>query len=80
MPEGWLAGAAFQEAVINPMSDADRTRFVQKWHDAVLEQLRRDRRLSDERRSSNSGGEPHKEVARQSVPWLGWQRTRCCAG
>lgn len=46
VPEGWLAGANFQEAAINPMSVADRSLFIRKWHEAVHEQLRRDKRLS----------------------------------
>ncbi len=47
VPEGWLAGLNFCEARINPMSAADRDRFIKKWHEAVAEQLRRDKRLSE---------------------------------
>jgi hypothetical protein len=48
VPENWLASLVFREARINPMSDADRNRFIEKWHAAVAEQLRRDRRKTDE--------------------------------
>jgi hypothetical protein len=39
--EGWLAGLGFREARVNPMSDLDRERFIDKWHEAVAEQLER---------------------------------------
>ncbi|HYO15196.1 MAG TPA: leucine-rich repeat domain-containing protein [Thermoanaerobaculia bacterium] len=41
IPEGWLAGLDFREARVNPMSDLDRERFIDKWHEAVAEQLER---------------------------------------
>jgi len=48
VPVGWLADGDFAEALINPMSESDRTAFIRKWHAAVQEQLHRDKRLSDE--------------------------------
>jgi hypothetical protein len=39
--EGWLAGAEFREAAVDPMSDVDRTLFIEKWHDAVGRELAR---------------------------------------
>jgi NACHT domain len=41
IPEGWLSGLGFREARVNPMSDLDRERFIDKWHEAVAEQLER---------------------------------------
>jgi hypothetical protein len=41
VPESWLSGLGFQEARVNPMSDLDRERFIDKWHEAVAEQLER---------------------------------------
>jgi len=48
VPAGWLAGAEFSEAVIRPMSAVDRQQFIQEWHAAVYEQLKRDKQLTDE--------------------------------
>jgi predicted NACHT family NTPase len=32
VPENWLASLDFRESRINPMSEADRNRFIEKWH------------------------------------------------
>ncbi len=48
VPENWLASLDFRESRINPMSETDRNRFIDKWHKAVAEQLRRDKRKTDE--------------------------------
>ena len=37
--EGWLATAGFREAAVDPMSEVDRTLFIEKWHDAVGREL-----------------------------------------
>lgn len=37
--EGWLTSIGFREAVVDPMSDVDRTLFIEKWHDAVGREL-----------------------------------------
>jgi hypothetical protein len=39
--EGWLTAAGFREATVDPMSEVDRTLFIQKWHDAVGRELSR---------------------------------------
>ena len=39
--EGWLNRLGFREAAINPMSPVDREQFIDKWHDAVREELKR---------------------------------------
>lgn len=36
----WLASLGFREARINPLSDLDRARFVDRWHEAVCEELK----------------------------------------
>ncbi|MER2634841.1 MAG: hypothetical protein ABTQ30_13410 [Rhizobiaceae bacterium] len=36
---GWLSRAGFIEATINPMSSLDRELFIDRWHDAVAEEL-----------------------------------------
>ncbi len=38
--QDWLANLSFQEARINPLSDLDRARFIERWHEAVGEELR----------------------------------------
>lgn len=48
VPEDWLAGADFQVAAINPMTAADRAQFIRKWHEAVRDQLRRNKQTTDE--------------------------------
>ncbi len=37
--EGWLAGMGFREARINPMSNTDKSQFIDKWHEAVEQEL-----------------------------------------
>lgn len=37
--EGWLATIGFREATVDPMSEVDRTLFIEKWHDAVGREL-----------------------------------------
>jgi Leucine-rich repeat (LRR) protein len=37
---GWLTANRFREARINPMSPFDRQQFVDRWHEAVKEELR----------------------------------------
>lgn len=39
--EEWLARAGFREATVDPMSEVDRTLFIEKWHDAVGRELAR---------------------------------------
>lgn len=39
--EGWLASEQFREATVNPMSDRDKAELIDKWHQAVGEELRR---------------------------------------
>lgn len=39
--EGWLGVAGFREAVVDPMSDVDRTLFITRWHEAVARELSR---------------------------------------
>ena len=39
--EGWLAGEGFREATVNPMNDRDKAELIDKWHQAVGEELRR---------------------------------------
>lgn len=39
VPEGWLARLGFREARITPMSDTDKGRFIDKWHQAVEHEL-----------------------------------------
>ena len=47
VPENWLAGEKFVEASINPMSEADRTEFITRWHKAVAAELARQGRSAD---------------------------------
>jgi hypothetical protein len=35
----WLGRLGFREARINPLSDLDRARFIDRWHDAVAREL-----------------------------------------
>ncbi len=37
--ENWLGDLGFREARINPMSDVDKGRFIDRWHEAVRRQL-----------------------------------------
>ncbi len=39
--QDWLRTLGFREARINPMSDLDRANFVDRWHEAVAEVLKR---------------------------------------
>jgi hypothetical protein len=39
IPNDWLADLRFREAQVNPMSDVDKARFIERWHDAVARQL-----------------------------------------
>jgi hypothetical protein len=39
VPPDWLTSNGFGEARINPMSSADRSLFIQKWHQAVAGEL-----------------------------------------
>jgi hypothetical protein len=39
--EEWLAQAGFREATVDPMSEVDRTLFIERWHDAVGRELTR---------------------------------------
>lgn len=41
VPPRWLAAYGFREARVNPMSDLDRERFIDKWHKAVETELAR---------------------------------------
>lgn len=41
VPDGWLAGLGFREATVNPMSDLDKSHFIDKWHEAVARELER---------------------------------------
>jgi len=41
VPDNWLADLDFREAAINPMSDVDKGRFIDKWHAAVGRELER---------------------------------------
>ncbi|HEX4966186.1 MAG TPA: leucine-rich repeat domain-containing protein [Thermoanaerobaculia bacterium] len=41
VPEDWLRDVGFPEARVNPMSEVDRSRFVDKWHEAVGLELAR---------------------------------------
>ncbi|MEA2562662.1 MAG: hypothetical protein QOH06_4166 [Acidobacteriota bacterium] len=36
----WLAHLGFQEARINPLSELDRANFIDRWHEAVAEELK----------------------------------------
>lgn len=36
----WLADLGFQEARINPLTELDRARFIDRWHEAVAEELK----------------------------------------
>ncbi|HWM92506.1 MAG TPA: leucine-rich repeat domain-containing protein [Thermoanaerobaculia bacterium] len=36
----WLAHLGFQEARINPLTELDRARFIDRWHEAVAEELK----------------------------------------
>jgi len=36
----WLAHLGFQEALINPLSELDRANFIDRWHEAVAEELK----------------------------------------
>lgn len=38
--EDWLSTLNFREARINPMSEVDREAFIDRWHEAVAEELR----------------------------------------
>jgi len=38
--EDWLAHLGFQEAHINPLSALDRAHFIDRWHEAVAEELK----------------------------------------
>jgi NACHT conflict system protein/NACHT domain-containing protein/Leucine Rich Repeat (LRR) protein len=44
----WLATLGFREARVNPMSDLDRSRFIDKWHEAVATELGRMGRPADD--------------------------------
>jgi hypothetical protein len=48
VPADWLKDLGFREASVNPMSDLDRSGFVDKWHDAVAAELSRLGRSTDE--------------------------------
>ncbi len=39
--EGWLKRLDFREAAINPLTNVDREQFVDQWHEAVREELKR---------------------------------------
>lgn len=41
VPADWLGPLGFYEARVNPMSDLDRSRFIDKWHEAVGIELAR---------------------------------------
>jgi len=41
VPENWLADLGFREGSVNPMSEVDRARFIENWHEAVAHELRR---------------------------------------
>jgi hypothetical protein len=38
---GWLADLGFREATVNPMSNEDQSQLIDKWHQAVGEELKR---------------------------------------
>jgi len=48
VPPGWLGTLGFSEARVNPMSDLDRSRFIDKWHEAVATDLARMGRPADD--------------------------------
>jgi hypothetical protein len=39
VPPDWLGSLGFREARVNPLSDLDRSRFIDKWHEAVAVEL-----------------------------------------
>ncbi|MFJ8040674.1 NACHT domain-containing protein [Kitasatospora sp. NPDC096147] len=39
VPPGWLAHLDFDELMLSPMTAVDRTRFIDRWHRAVLAEL-----------------------------------------
>jgi hypothetical protein len=39
VPPDWLGALGFREARVNPMTDLDRSRFIDKWHEAVAVEL-----------------------------------------
>ncbi len=41
VPPDWLSSLGFREARVNPMSELDRSRFIDKWHEAVAIELSR---------------------------------------
>ncbi|MBW8874819.1 MAG: NACHT domain-containing protein [Acidobacteria bacterium] len=41
VPPDWLSPLGFREARVNPMSELDRSRFIDKWHEAVAIELGR---------------------------------------
>jgi Leucine-rich repeat (LRR) protein len=45
--ENWLGRLEFREARVNPMSELDRSRFIDRWHEAVGRELERLGRPSD---------------------------------
>jgi len=47
VPTNWLGRFGFCEARVNPMSDLDRSRFIEKWHEAVAIELARMGRSAD---------------------------------
>lgn len=61
VPPDWLASFGFREARINPMSDEDKGRFIDRWHAAVAQELRR-------HGSSMSGLEELAYDLRQKLP------------
>ena len=44
---GWLKNEDFSEAEINPLSDADRSELIRRWHRAVEDELSRQGRWED---------------------------------
>ncbi|HET9228256.1 MAG TPA: NACHT domain-containing protein, partial [Thermoanaerobaculia bacterium] len=44
----WLAHLGFQEARINPLSELDRANFIDRWHEAVAEELKTRGKTSSE--------------------------------
>ncbi|HTN91221.1 MAG TPA: NACHT domain-containing protein, partial [Sorangium sp.] len=47
VPRDWLRTLGFREARVRPMSNADKQVFIDRWHTAVAEQLRRRGRTRD---------------------------------
>lgn len=41
VPPDWLGSQKFREARVNPMSELDRSQFIDKWHEAVAIELGR---------------------------------------